>query len=55
LLSAQELRNGYCDDRDAAGAMREHEGVGIQPVEFTFGLMAKVRALGARIHHGRPV
>jgi glycine/D-amino acid oxidase-like deaminating enzyme len=55
LLSAEEVRRDYCDERDAAGAMLEQEGVGIHPLKFTFGLIRKARALGARVHPASPV
>lgn len=55
LLSAQELRRDYCDERDAAGAMLEAEGVGIHPLKFTFGLIRKARALGVKLHTASPV
>ena len=55
MLSAEEVRRDYCDERDTAGAMLEQEGVGIHPLKFTFGLTAKARALGVRVHPGSPV
>ncbi len=55
LLSAEEVRRDYCDERDAVGAMREAEGVGIHPLKFTFGLMHKARALGVKVHTASPV
>lgn len=55
LLSAEEVRRDYCDERDTAGAMLEAEGVGIHPLKFSFGLLAKARAAGAKIHPGSPV
>ncbi len=55
MLSAEEVRRDYCDERDTAGAMLEQEGVGIHPLKFTFGLIAKARALGVRVHPGSPV
>lgn len=55
LLSAEEVRRDYCDERDAAGAMLEQEGIGIHPLKFTFGLIRKARALGVRVHPGSPV
>ncbi len=55
LLSAEEVRRDYCDERDAVGAMRESEGVGIHPLKFTFGLMQKARALGVKVHTASPV
>jgi glycine/D-amino acid oxidase-like deaminating enzyme len=55
MLSADEVRRDYCDEREHAGALLEAEGVGIHPLKFTFGLIAKARALGARIHPASPV
>jgi glycine/D-amino acid oxidase-like deaminating enzyme len=55
LLSAEELRRDYCDERDAAGALLEQESVGIHPLKFTFGLIAKASALGVEVHPASPV
>ena len=55
LLSAQEVREQYCDDHDAAGALLEREGVGIHPLKFTFGLLKKAQSLGVKIHTDSPV
>ncbi|MBT2322971.1 FAD-binding oxidoreductase [Variovorax paradoxus] len=55
MLTAEEVRRDYCDEREAAGAMFESEGVGIHPLKFTFGLMRKARALGAKVHTSSPV
>lgn len=55
MMSAQELRRDYCDERESAGAMFEPEGVGIHPLKFTFGLMKKARALGVKVHTSSPV
>ena len=55
MLSAQELREQYCDERDAHAAMWEPDGVGIHPLKFTFGLMRKARALGVKVHTASPV
>ena len=54
LMSAQELREQYCDDHDAAGALLEREGVGIHPLKFTFGLLKKAQSLGVKIYTGSP-
>lgn len=54
LMSAQELREQYCDDQDAAGALLEREGVGIHPLKFTFGLLKKAQRLGVKIYTGSP-
>ena len=55
MLTAEELHEQYCDERDAHGAMWEPEGVGIHPLKFTFGLMRKARALGVKVHTASPV
>ena len=55
MMSAEELRRDWCDEREAAGAMFEAEGIGIQPLKFSFGLARKARALGATIHPASPV
>ena len=55
MLTAETLRREYCDEREAAGAMFEPEGVGIHPLKFTYGLIARARALGVRLHPGSPV
>jgi glycine/D-amino acid oxidase-like deaminating enzyme len=55
MLSAEQVRANYCDERETAGAMFEPEGVSIHPLKFTYGLIKQARALGARIHPGSPV
>ena len=55
MLTAEQVRRDYCDERETAGAMFESEGVGIHPLKFTFGLMEKARALGAKVHTSSPV
>ena len=55
ILSSEELREQYCDDRDAAGALLEREGVGVHPLKFTFGLLKKAQSLGVKIHTSSPV
>jgi len=55
LMGSQALREQYCDDHDAAGAMLEREGVGIHPLKFTFGLLKKAQSLGVKIHTSSPV
>lgn len=55
LLSPEEVRRDYCDERDTAGAMLESQGVGIHPLKFTFGLLRQARALGVKVHTASPV
>jgi glycine/D-amino acid oxidase-like deaminating enzyme len=55
ILDAETLRREHCDEREAAGAMFEPEGVGIHPLKFTYGLARAARERGARLHTGSPV
>jgi glycine/D-amino acid oxidase-like deaminating enzyme len=55
LLGADELRREYCDEREAAGALLEPDGIGIHPLKFSFGLMRRARAQGVRVHPASPV
>lgn len=55
LLSAQEVREQHCNESEQLGAMYEEEGVGVHPLKFTFGLLRKARALGAKVHPASPV
>lgn len=55
MLSPEEVRSEYCDEREMVGAMRESQGVGVHPLKFTFGLIRKARALGVKVHPSSPV
>lgn len=55
MLSAAEVRETYCDEREQVGAMFEEEGVGVHPLKFTFGLIRKARSLGVKVHPSSPV
>ncbi|MDB5998436.1 MAG: dependent oxidoreductase, partial [Rhizobacter sp.] len=55
MLTAEEVRRDYCDEREAHGAMFEQEGVGIHPLKFTYGIIRKARSLGAKLHTSSPV
>ncbi len=55
MLSAAELRERYVDDREAAGALHESEGVGIHPVKLAWGYLRMARAEGVKVHTGSPV
>ncbi len=50
IVSREELRREYLDDRESAGAMLEPDGIGVHPAKLAFGYARKARALGARIH-----
>lgn len=55
MLSAEDIRREYCDERENAGGMLEAEGIGVHPLKLTFGLIRQARALGARVHPASPV
>jgi glycine/D-amino acid oxidase-like deaminating enzyme len=55
ILSVAEIKERYCDDRDAHGALLEEEGIGIHPLKFNFGMLKKAQALGVKIYTGSPV
>jgi glycine/D-amino acid oxidase-like deaminating enzyme len=55
MLSVKQLQREHCNDRDAAGAMHEPEGIGIHPLKFSFGLLRQARQLGVRVHTASPV
>jgi glycine/D-amino acid oxidase-like deaminating enzyme len=55
MIDAETLRDTYCDEREAAGAMFEPEGVCIHPLKFTYGLIRRARARGVRLHGASPV
>lgn len=50
MMSAEELRRDHCDEREAAGALYEPEGVGVHPLKLSFGLLRRARAAGVRVH-----
>lgn len=50
IISQDELRRDFLDDREAAGAMLEPDGIGVHPAKLAFGYARKARVLGARIH-----
>ena len=55
MMTADEVRRDYVDERETAGAMYEPEGIGIHPLKMTYGLIRKARSLGARVHPSSPV
>jgi glycine/D-amino acid oxidase-like deaminating enzyme len=55
MLSVADIHRDYCDERETVGGLLEAEGVGVHPLKFTFGLIRKARALGAKIHPASPV
>ncbi len=55
ILDAETVRREYVDDKEAAGAMHEPEGIGIHAAKLAFGYLRKARALGVRVHPASPV
>lgn len=55
ILDADTVRREYVDDKEAAGAMHEPEGIGIHAGKLAFGYLKKARALGATVHPSSPV
>ncbi|MGA0572189.1 NAD(P)/FAD-dependent oxidoreductase [Variovorax sp. VNK109] len=55
MLTPEEIRENYCDEREAAGALLEPDGIGIHPLKYTFGAIRAARALGVKLHTASPV
>lgn len=55
MLSQAELRERYCDDRDACGALLEPDGIGVHPLKLAYGYLRMARELGASVHPASPV
>lgn len=55
ILDAETVRREWVDDREAAGAMHEPEGIGIHAGKLAFGYLRKARELGVKVHPASPV
>ncbi|KON79607.1 FAD-dependent oxidoreductase [Azoarcus sp. PA01] len=55
ILDAATVKRDYVDDKEAAGAMHEPEGIGIHAGKLAFGYLRKARALGVKVHPASPV
>lgn len=55
ILDAATVKRDYVDDKEAAGAMHEPEGIGIHAGKLAFGYLKKARALGVKVHPASPV
>ncbi|NAW35377.1 FAD-dependent oxidoreductase [Halomonas alimentaria] len=55
ILDADTVKREWLDDKEAAGAMHEPEGIGIHAGKLAFGYHRKARALGVKIHPASPV
>ena len=55
IIDKETLASEYLDDKEAAGAMLEPEGIGIHAGKLAFGYLKKARGLGAKVHTSSPV
>ena len=55
MIDEATLKKEYVDDKEAAGAMHEPEGIGIHAGKLAFGYLRLARELGARVHTSSPV
>jgi glycine/D-amino acid oxidase-like deaminating enzyme len=55
IFDAETVKREYVDDKEAAGAMHEPEGIGIHAGKLAFGYLKKARALGVKVHPASPV
>ena len=55
MLSRAQLREEFCQEQEAHGALFEPEGVGVHPLKLAFGYHRLARQLGVKIHTSSPV
>lgn len=55
MLSRHQLRDEFCHEQEACGALYEPEGVGVHPLKLAFGYHRLARQLGVKIHTSSPV
>jgi gamma-glutamylputrescine oxidase len=55
MLTQTQLREEFCNEQEAKGALYEPEGVGVHPLKLAFGYQRLARSLGVRIHTASPV
>lgn len=55
IFDAQTVQREWVDDREAAGAMHEPEGIGVHAGKLAFGYLERARALGVKVHPASPV
>ena len=55
MIDKETLQREYVDDREAAGAMHEPEGIGIHAGKLAFGYLRMARELGVKVHTSSPV
>ncbi len=55
MLTQTQLREEFCNEQEAKGALYEPEGIGVHPLKLAFGYQRLARSLGVRIHTASPV
>ncbi len=55
ILTAQQVRQHYMDDKNAYGAIRYHDGFGLNPLKLAWGYQQLAQQAGAKIHTSSPV
>ncbi|WP_371376382.1 NAD(P)/FAD-dependent oxidoreductase [Thalassotalea aquiviva] len=55
ILSREDIHQQFMADQNAYGAIRFHDGIGINPLKLAWGYQRLARAEGVRIHPGTPV
>lgn len=55
MIDETTLKREFVDDKEAAGAMHEPEGIGIHAGKLAFGYLRLARELGAKVHTSSPV
>ena len=55
ILSQQQVRSEYMDDKNAYGAIRYQDGFGLNPIKLAWGYQRLARVAGAKVHTSSPV
>lgn len=55
VLTPEQVKEEFCGDLEAFGALYEPEGVGVHPLKLAHGYHRLARSLGAKIHTSSPV
>ena len=55
ILTQQDLRQHYMDDKNAYGAIRYQDGFGVNPLKLAWGYQKLARSAGAKVHTSSPV
>ncbi|MFT6207962.1 MAG: glycine/D-amino acid oxidase-like deaminating enzyme, partial [Colwellia sp.] len=55
ILTKNEVRQQYMDDKNAYGAIRYQDGFGLNPLKLAWGYQRLAREAGAKVHTSSPV